>query len=157
MKLSKFHKILLFFLFFFGEASIEKGFQFRTFGLWFVIQNLFLYQMAQSAPKEIARLGIRPLWDKLTLDCLLRCCVFLKLAIFLKVRNSIEILEEAPPLEVVLPPGPVYEENVENSRAQNQNNCRIRRLTQKTLNQQMPENILRRKFVWQFSMQNLRY
>ena len=111
--LSKFQKIHLVFFFSFEESATEKGFQFRKFCFQFVIHTVFLYHMAQSAPRERAGHGIKPIWEKPTLQRLLRWCVFLK------ARTGKVVL----PGKVV--PGPIWKENVENLTARIERDCRI--------------------------------
>ena len=77
--------------------------------------------MAQSATKERALLVIEPFWDKPTLEPPLRWDrwqIMLKLAIMAKEGISIDTLLDDPPDKVTLPPEPIYEVNVKNSRAQ---------------------------------------
>ena len=74
--------------------------------------------MAQSATKERALLGIEPFWEKPTLEPPLRWDrwqILLKLAIMAKEGISFNILLEDPPDMVILPPEPLYKDNVENS------------------------------------------
>ena len=74
--------------------------------------------MAQSATKDRALLGIEPFWEKPTLEPPLRWDrwqIMLKLAIMVKEGISIDILLADPPDMVILPPEPIYEDNVENS------------------------------------------
>ena len=74
------------------------------------------YHMAQSATKERALFGIEPFWEKPTLE----------LSIMEKEGTSIDILLEDPPDKVILPPEPIYEDNVENSISQSERDRRIR-------------------------------
>ena len=85
--------------------------------------------MAQSATKERAILGIEPFREKPTLEPPLRWDrwqIMLKLAIVAKEGISIDILQTDPPDKVVLPPEPIYEDNVENSTSQSKRNRKIR-------------------------------
>ena len=50
----------------------------------------------------------------------------LKLAIMAKEGISIDILLEDPPDKVILPPEPIYEDNVENSTSQSERHRQIR-------------------------------
>ena len=98
------------------------------------------YHMEQSATKEPALLGIEPFWDKPTLEPPLRWDrwqIMLKLAIMAKEGISIDILLEDPPDKVILPPEPIYEDNVENSTSQNKRDRSIR-------NQQLKNSWLNR-------------
>ena len=85
--------------------------------------------MAQSATKERALLGIEPFWDKPTLEPPLRWDrwqIMLKLAIMAKEGISIDTLLDDPPDKVTLPPEPIYEADVENSKAQSERDRRTR-------------------------------
>ena len=85
--------------------------------------------MAQSATKKRAILGIEPFWEKPTLEPPLRWDrrqIMLKLAILAKGGISIDILLEDPPDKVLLPPEPIYEDNVENSTSQSERDRKIR-------------------------------
>ena len=85
--------------------------------------------MAQSATKERALLGIEPFWEKPTLEPPLRWVrwqIMLKSAIMAKEGISINILLEDPPDKVILPPEPIYEDNVENSTSQSERDRKIR-------------------------------
>ena len=76
------------------------------------------YQLAQSAVKERALLGIEPFWERPTLESALRWerwQITLKLAIIAKQGISIDNLREYPPNKITLTPEPIYEVNVENS------------------------------------------
>ena len=85
--------------------------------------------MAQSAAKERALFGIEPFWEKPTLEPpfrLDRWQILLKLAIMAKEGISTDILLENPPDIVILPPEPIYEDNVENSTSQSERDRKIR-------------------------------
>ena len=85
--------------------------------------------MAQSATKERALLGIEPFWEKPTLEPPLRWDrwqIKLKLAIMAEEGISIDILPDDPPDKVILPPEPIYENDVENSTAQSERDRRTR-------------------------------
>ena len=85
--------------------------------------------MAQSATKERALPGIEPFLEKPTLEPPLRWDrwhIMLKLAIMAKEGISIDILLEDPPDKFILPPEPIYEDNVENSTSQSERDRRIR-------------------------------
>ena len=85
--------------------------------------------MAQSATKDRALLGIEPFWEKLTLEPPLRWDrwqIMLKLAIMAKEGISIDVLLENPPDNVILPPEPIYGDNVENSTSQSERDRKIR-------------------------------
>ena len=85
--------------------------------------------MAQSAVKEHALLGIEPFWEKPTLESPLRWehwHITLKLAILAKEGISINTLSENTPDKVILPPEPIYEENVANSTAQSERDRKTR-------------------------------
>ena len=67
--------------------------------------------MVQSSPKERALLGVEPFWERPTLKTPLRLerwRIILKLAIIAKEGISIDILREAPPFKVILPPEPIW-------------------------------------------------
>ena len=71
--------------------------------------------MAQSATKERELLGVEPFWEKPTLKPPLRWDrgqIMLKLAIMAKEGVSVDILLADPPDKVILPPEPIYEDNV---------------------------------------------
>ena len=85
--------------------------------------------MAQSATKERALLGIEPFWEKPTLEPPLRWDrwqIMLKLAIMAKEGILIDTQLEDPPDKVILPPEPIYEDNVENSTSQSEKDRKIR-------------------------------
>ena len=85
--------------------------------------------MAQSATKERALLGIKPFWEKPTLEPPFRWDrwqIVLKLAIMAKEGISINTLLKDPPDNVILPPEPIYEDNVENSTSQSERDRKIR-------------------------------
>ena len=87
------------------------------------------YHMVQLATKERAILGIEPFWEKATLEPPLRWDrwqIMLELAIMAKEGISIDILLADPPDKVVLPPEPIYEDNVENSTSQSERERKIR-------------------------------
>ena len=85
--------------------------------------------MAQSAVKERALLGIKPFWEKPTLETPLRLDrwqIMLKLAILAKEGISIDTLREDPPDKVTFPPEPIYEDNVEYSTTQSERDRKTR-------------------------------
>ena len=85
--------------------------------------------MAQSAAKNRKLLGIEPFWEKPTLEPPLRWDrwqIMLKLAIMAKEGISIDTLLEDSPNKVILPPEPIYEDNVENSTSQRERYQKIR-------------------------------
>ena len=87
------------------------------------------YHMAQSAPKERALLGIKPFWERPTLELqvrLERWRIILKLAILAREGNSIDILRGAPPNNAKFPPDPIYEEDDYNSAAKIEKDRKIR-------------------------------
>ena len=87
------------------------------------------YHRVQSETKERALLGIEPFWEKSTLEPPLRWDrwqIMLNLAIMAKEDISIDILLEDPPDKVILPPEPIYEDNVENSTSQSERDREIR-------------------------------
>ena len=87
------------------------------------------YHIAQSAAKERALLGIKPFWERRTLEPPLRWergQIMLKLAILAKEGISFNRLREDPPDNVTLPPKPIYEANVENSTAQSERDRKTR-------------------------------
>ena len=79
--------------------------------------------MAQSATKERVLLGIEPFWEKPTLEPPLR---WDRWQIMLKEGISNDILLEDPPDKVILPPEPIYEDDVQNSTAQSERDRRTR-------------------------------
>ena len=103
-----------------------------TIPKWTCGSNTYLYSqgylIAQSATKERALLGTEPFWEKPTLEPPLRWDrwqIMLKLAIMAKEDISIDILLEDPPDKVILPPEPIYEDNVENSTCQSERDRKI--------------------------------
>ena len=79
--------------------------------------------MAQSAVEERALRGIKPFWEKPTLEPPLRWDrwqIMLKLAIVGKKGISINTLREDPPDKVTFPPEPGNENNVQNSTSQSE-------------------------------------
>ena len=86
------------------------------------------YHVAQSAPKEQALLGIEPFWERPKLEPLLRWEGWrknFKLAILATEGISINILQKTPPDKVTFHPEIIYEEDVDNSTAQSERDCRI--------------------------------
>ena len=85
--------------------------------------------MVQSAVKERALLGIKPFWEKPTLEPPLRWerwQIKLKLSIRAKKGISIDTLREDPPDKVTFLPEPIYEDNVENGTAQSERKRKTR-------------------------------
>ena len=81
--------------------------------------------MAQSAIKDSGKspLGIQPFWEKATLEPPLRWEYWrtqLKLAILAQEGIEVDLLLADPPVNVILPPEPAYEDTVDN-RQHNQN------------------------------------
>ena len=87
------------------------------------------FQLAQSATKERALLGIEPFWERPILEPPLRWerwRLILKLAILANEGSLIDILREAPPGKVTFPPKPNYEEDGDKKTAQSERDRRIR-------------------------------
>ena len=95
--------------------------------------------MAQSAIKDSGKspLGMQPFWEKVTLETPLRWEYWrtqLKLedAILDRVGIEVDLLLADPPVNVILPPEPAYEDTVDNPTAQSERDRRTRNEQAKT-------------------------
>ena len=93
--------------------------------------------MAQLAIKDSGKspLGIQPLWEKATLEPPLRWEYWrtqLKLATLAREGIEVDLLLADPPINVILPPEPAYEDTVDNPTAQSERDRRTRNEQAKT-------------------------
>ena len=93
--------------------------------------------MAQSAINDSGKspLGIQPFWEKPTLEPPIRWEYWrtqLKLAILAREGIEVDLVLADPPINVILPPEPAYEDTVDNPTAQSERDRRTRNEQAKT-------------------------